>query len=54
MSETILAYRRDGMHLPANIQDGAAQLAAAERLISPCVSMGLLQFVPVTFVLELH
>lgn len=36
------------------VQDDAAQLAAAKRLISRCVSEGLTLFVPVTVVLELE
>ncbi len=36
------------------VQDDAAQLAAAKRLISRCVSQGLTLFVPVTVVLELE
>ena len=37
-----------------SVQDDAAQLAAAKRLISRCVSEGLTLFVPVTVVLELE
>ena len=36
------------------VQDDAAQLAAAKRLISRCVAEGLTLFVPVTVVLELE
>ncbi len=36
------------------VQDDAAQLAAAKRLISRCVGEGLTLFVPVTVVLELE
>ncbi len=36
------------------VQDDAAQLAAAKRLISRCVDEGLRLFVPVTVVLELE
>lgn len=36
------------------VQDDAAQLAAANRLISRCVGEGLTLFVPVTVVLELE
>ena len=36
------------------VQDDAAQLAAAKRLISRCVSEGLTLFVPVTVMLELE
>jgi predicted nucleic-acid-binding protein len=36
------------------VEDDAAQLAAARRLISRCVSEGLTLFVPVTVVLELE
>jgi predicted nucleic-acid-binding protein len=36
------------------VQDDAAQLAAAKRLISRCVSERLTLFVPVTVVLELE
>jgi len=36
------------------VQDDAAQLAAAQRLISRCVSGGLTLFVPVTVVLEVE
>ena len=36
------------------VQDDAAQLAVAKRLISRCVSEGLTLFVPVTVVLELE
>ncbi|MCK7494419.1 MAG: hypothetical protein MZW92_26990 [Comamonadaceae bacterium] len=36
------------------VQDDAAQLAAAKRLISRCVAEGLALFVPVTVVLELE
>ena len=36
------------------VQDDAAQLAAAKRLISRCVGEGLPLFVPVTVVLELE
>jgi predicted nucleic-acid-binding protein len=36
------------------VQDDAAQLAAAKRLISRCVGQGLALFVPVTVVLELE
>lgn len=36
------------------VQDEAAQLAAAKRLISRCVGEGLTLFVPVTVVLELE
>ncbi len=34
------------------VQDDAAQLAAANRLISRCVAEGATLFVPVTVVLE--
>src|SRR4051794_2039992 len=34
------------------VEDDAAQLAAARRLISRCVSQGLTLFVPVTVILE--
>lgn len=36
------------------VQDDAAQLAAAKRLIGRCVGEGLTLFVPVTVVLELE
>lgn len=36
------------------VEDDAAQLAAAKRLISRCVGEGLVLFVPVTVVLELE
>lgn len=36
------------------VQDDAAQLAAAKRLISRCVGEGLALFVPVTVALELE
>jgi predicted nucleic-acid-binding protein len=36
------------------VEDDAAQLAAASRLISRCVGEGLTLFVPVTVVLELE
>ena len=36
------------------VQDDAAQLAAAKRLISRCVGEGLTLFVPVTVALELE
>ncbi len=36
------------------VEDDAAQLAAAKRLISRCVSEGVTLFVPVTVVLELE
>jgi predicted nucleic-acid-binding protein len=36
------------------IQDDAAQLAAAKRLINRCVGKGLTLFIPVTVVLELE
>ena len=36
------------------VQDDAAQLAAAKRLISRCVAEGATLFVPVTVVLELE
>jgi predicted nucleic-acid-binding protein len=36
------------------VEDDAAQLAAAKRLISRCVGEGLTLFVPVTVVLELE
>lgn len=36
------------------VQDDAAQLAAAKRLISHCVGDGLTLFVPVTVVMELE
>ena len=36
------------------VQDDAAQLAAAKRLISRCVAAGATLFVPVTVVLELE
>ncbi len=36
------------------VQDDAAQLAAAKRLISLCVGKGLTLFIPVTVVLELE
>jgi predicted nucleic-acid-binding protein len=36
------------------VQDDAAQLSAAKRLISRCVSQALTLFVPVTVVLELE
>ena len=36
------------------VQDDAAQLAAAKRLISRCVGEGLTLFVPATVVLELE
>jgi predicted nucleic-acid-binding protein len=36
------------------VEDDAAQLAAAKRLISRCVGEGLALFVPVTVVLELE
>jgi len=36
------------------VEDDAAQLAAARRLINRCVSEGLALFVPVTVVLELE
>lgn len=36
------------------VQDDAAQLAAAKRLISRCVAEGVTLFVPVTVVLELE
>ena len=36
------------------VQDDAAQLAAAKRLISRCVRQGMTLFVPVTVVLELE
>jgi predicted nucleic-acid-binding protein len=36
------------------VQDDAAQLVAAKRLISRCVAEGLTLFVPVTVVLELE
>ena len=36
------------------VEDDAAQLAAAKRLISRCVGEGLALFVPVTVVLEIE